>query len=368
MDLRAFIFVPALVACVIFGALFATFAAQHYLNVMQSTGSGARQVVWPAEPLVDNLWKVVYLAWLIGLWLGPAWFIGQAFAKTDLPWMRYALPLAVFWICYPFSQLSSLSGPTIWLPLHHDVFGRIARKPHVLLGFLFLSGITLALFGLGFHWTFNAEGLVYLFLGGPLFVVSALIYARLLGRLAFALMYTRSILSRRKKKKRTEKAKPEAEPPAGEEQPVFVQPSELPPIQTPDEGPLTGYDVKFDDKPRKRVRAESATAAKSPEPLPPPKRLKNDDEDVEAYGVREPEVEPEERAPVDIVKPSEIEMRLLSRDDAPKPPKQVWSLQLMEFLYQPETLAAIGLLTVLCLLLGGVVRVAREFNPARGGD
>ena len=69
-------------------------------------------LVYVAEPMVDNFWKVFYLGWLIGLWLGPAWFLGRAFSSgPDHAWLRYALPLAVFWICYPVSQMSSLSGP-----------------------------------------------------------------------------------------------------------------------------------------------------------------------------------------------------------------------------------------------------------------
>jgi len=363
MDLRAFIFVPALVACVILGFLFALFLANAYLNVLQSTGSGARDMAWPSEPFVDNFWKVFYLGWLIGLWLGPAWFLGAAFAKGDVPWMRYALPLAVFWLLYPFSQLSSLSGPSIWLPIHHDVFGRIARKPHVAIGFLVLSAGTLAIFGLAFHWTFTATGIVYLFLGSPLFVTAALVYSRLLGRLAFSLMFTKSILARKKKRKLAKEEVPDASPSQPVEESEFRPPSELPPIQTPDEGDLTGYDIRVEDAPRKRVKAQSANdrepAAASPS------RLKQADDD-EAYGVRPPEVEPEERAPVDVVKPSALEMKLLCRADAPKPPKQVWSPQVLAFVLQPDTLVVIGLLTTLCLMFGAAVRVAREFNPTRG--
>jgi len=358
----ALIFVPALVACVLFGFLFASFFANHYLNVMQCTGSGSRNVSWPSEPFVDNLWKFFYLAWIIGLWLGPAWFLGAAFSKSDVPWMRYAVPLAVFWLAYPFSQLSSLSGPSIWLPVHYDVFGRLARKPHVALGFLVWSGLALAAFGLAFHWTFFAEGLAFLIVGAPLFVISALVYSRLLGRLAFSLMFTRSVLSRRKRKKRPAEAAPAPEPPP--EEPEFRQPSELPPIATPDEGDLTGYDIQFEDAPKKRIRAQTV---EKPEPEPASPRPKFEDDDGTAeYGVHAPEVQPEDRAPVDVVKPSAFEMKLLSREDAPKPPKQVWTPQLLAFLIQPDTLAVIGLLTFLCGLFGGAVRVAREFNPTRG--
>lgn len=388
MDLGAFIFVPALVGCVIFGFVFALFASHYYLGVLQITAAGARQVSWPAEPILDSFWKVFYMAWLIGLWLGPAWFISRAFsAGPDHAWLRYAVPLAVFWICYPVSQMSSLSGPSIWLPLHHDVFGRLARKPGLVISFLAISGFVLAALGLGFHLTFFATGVQWLFIGTPLFIASALLYGRLLGRLAFALMYTRSILTRRKKKKPREDDSTESKPVRAEsasespftsvedDESSFVQPSELPPIRTPDEGDLHGYNVSFEDakpkRPKKRVRAEAA----GPEPgkagtEPPHKRIRPDeegDDDLKSYGVHEPEVEPEDRAPAEVVKPSEMEMRLLNRDDAPKPPKQVWTAEIFTFVFHPDTLVVIGLLSVMCVMVGGMVRIARAFNPASSG-
>lgn len=373
MDFRAIIFVPALVGSVIFGFVFALFAAHYYLTVLQSTASGSRQVVWVSEPILDNFWKVFYLAWLIGLWLGPAWFLGRAFAAgTDSVWLKLAVPLAVFWVCYPVSQMSSLSGPTIWLPLVPDVFGRLAAKPRVLLGFMALSGVTLAGFGLAYHWTFFADGVVWLFVGSPLLVATGLLYARLIGRLAFVLMFTRSLLARRKKKKKPKAdaagneplSLDDAERPA-EDEPGFAQPSELPPIETPDEGPLTGYDVKFaDEPPRKRVRAEAADQ----EPTRKLKRRRDADEEDEdnPYGVHEPEVQPEERAPPVVVQPSADEMRLISRDDVPRKPKQAWTADVFLFLLHPGTISVVVILSAMCIAAGGMVRIARAFNPAAG--
>jgi hypothetical protein len=391
MDLRAIIFVPALTGCIIFGFVFALFAAHHYLTVLQSTASGAKQVVWISEPILDSFWKMFYMAWLIGLWLGPAWFLGRAVgAGPDHAWMRYAVPLLVFWICYPVSQLSSLSGPSILLPLHHEVFGRLARKPGMVASFLLVSGLDLAALGLGFHWTFNADGLVWLLVGTPLFIVAALLYSRLLGRLAFALVFTRSILARKRKKKSVEAPRSHTTPafessiasPGVEDEASdgFAQPSELPPIQTPDEGPLTGYNVAFDDaspKVRKRVRAQSvrvqsvsadaSVASAQAEPDGDFQRPFPVQDDDGAYGVHEPEVQPEERAPPEVVKPSEIEMRLLNRDDVAKPPKRLWTPEVFTFVLQPDSLAVIGLLCVLCGMVGGLVRIAKAFNPVSDG-
>src|SRR5262245_56486444 len=158
-DLGAVIFVPALAGCVIFGFVFALFAAHHYLTAVQSTGSGSRDVVWSSEPILDHFWKVFYLAWLIGLWLGPAYLIGRAYTSgSDSAWLRLAVPLAVFWVCYPVSQLSSLSASTIWLPLQADVFARLVQKPGVVLGFYLISAVVLAVFGVAFKWVFLTAG------------------------------------------------------------------------------------------------------------------------------------------------------------------------------------------------------------------
>ncbi|MDB5307703.1 MAG: hypothetical protein JWO38_1905 [Gemmataceae bacterium] len=391
MDLRAVIFVPALVGSVIFGFVFALYAAHYYLTVLQSTGSGSKEVVWVNEPIIDHFWKVFYLTWLIGLWLGPAWVLGRVSAAgSDAVWFRYVVPVAVLWVCYPVSQLSSLAGPSIWLPLIPDVFGRLARKPAVVLGFFGLSGATLAGFGLAFHWVFNAPGLVWLFVGSPLLVVTGLLYARLLGRLAFVLMFTKSVLSRKRKRKRARSAdapRDDGRVPGGgtgeeaeDSGHVFTQPSDLPPINTPDEGPLSGYDVTVEDhrpKPRKRVVAEVAGSdppprSKADSPphegkTSPPRRGSEDDEDATPYGVNEPEVQPEERAPVDVVKPSAVEMQLLNRDDAPRPPKQVWTGEIFAFLVQPGTVTVILMLSAMCVGVGGMVRIAREFNPVAAG-
>lgn len=386
MDLRAVIFVPALVGCVLFGFVFALFAARSYLNVLQGTGAGAKRIPWNSGPILDSFGEVFYLAWLIGIWLIPAWFVSRAFGSgSGLLWVRYAVPLSVFWICYPVSQMSSLSGPSIWLPLHPDVFGRLARKLRLVLGFLGLSGGVLALLGLGFHWTFVADGMVTLFAGSLLFVVAGLFYARLLGRVGFALMFTRSLFARRKKRKRREEAAessanesgPEAESAvsnASDDELGFVQPSELPPIHTPDEGPVHGYNINFADEPpkKKRVRAvavkeapkESASA--EPATIESPRGSNADDDDLMSYVVREPEVEPEAAAPKEVIQPSEFEMQLLNRDDAPKPPKHVWNGDVFTFLFQPDSLAVVGLLTLLCFFAGGMVRIAREFNPVAG--
>ena len=369
----AIIFVPALVASAIFVFVFCLFAAHAYLTVMQSTAAGARDVAWASEPLVDHFWKVFYFAWLIGLWLGPAYFLGRAFAGgADAGWLKIGVPLAFLWVCYPVSQLSSLSATTIWLPLHPDVFARLAQKPGVVLGFMLWSGVTLAVFGVAFHWTFRVKGeMDLLFVGAPLLVASGLVYGRLLGRLAFALMYTKSLFAKKKRKKpKREETFAEPRPPETDE--GFEQPRDLPPIQTRFEGELTGYDVKFDDPPTppKRVLAEVDDTPPKPRKKDrkrpgsqPSREWTEADEDANPYGVREAEGMSAEASPTEVIKPSPTEMRLMAKDDAPKPPTEMWSPQLFAFLVHPGTIPVLGLLVVFCLLAGAFVRLARDFDP-----
>ncbi len=392
MDLRVLIFVPALVGAAICVFFFLTFAAHYYLTVLESTAAGAKEVTWVSESLIENFWKPFYLAWLLCLWLGPAYVIGRTLAgSTGAAWLALVVPVFVAWALYPVSQLSSLSASSVWMPLHPQVPARLAQKPAVVAGFFALTLPVFALGGVAFRWAFLTRGEWHLlFLGMPLLVLAGFLYARLLGRLAFALMFTRDLL-KRKKKKKPKKEKPEVTTTADEaESPA--QPSELPPIVTPLDGELVGYNVLMADDPpapKKRVKAEVAEdepADEEPKPEPtsapakPSKPTKSDhplerartwtddDEDTTPYGVNPSEVKDEERIPEAVLKPSAEELALLDRRDAPKPPKRVWSAEVFAFFGQPGTISAMVILTGIGLLAGVMVRVARDFNPAAGGE
>src|SRR5207248_872812 len=128
MDLRAVIFMPALAGAVILGFVFLLFMCHYFLTVLEGTGAGAKEVTWINEPMTDNFPKLVYLGWLVGIWLGPAYFIGRvATGANASPWINLAIPILVLWVVYPISQMSSLSASTMWLPLVPDVFVRMLQ-------------------------------------------------------------------------------------------------------------------------------------------------------------------------------------------------------------------------------------------------
>jgi hypothetical protein len=397
MDLRAVIFIPALVGAVICGFFFLIFASHYYLTVLESTAAGAKEVTWLSESLTDNFWKPFYLAWLLCLWLGPAYVLGRTLAaSTGINWLGFALPVFVAWGLYPVSQLSSLCASSLWIPLHPQVFARLVQKPGVTIGFFVFTLPVFALGGLGFKWAFLTAGQWdLLFLGTPLMSLAGFLYARFLGRLAFALRFTRDLLKRRKKKRAAKLVRSDepvhgtevqpAEEPSEESKPEVVQPSDLPPITTPLDGELAGYNILIahdPPAPRKRVRAEVAeepspvesvpprpqarTRAKSDHPLDRGRTWTEDDDDTTPYEMQPSEVKDEERVPEEVAKPKAEEMALLDRSDAPKRPKRTWSLELFVFLFQPGTITALVIASGMATMAGVMVRVARQFYPTGG--
>jgi hypothetical protein len=393
MDLRALIFMPALAGSVIFGCVFVLFAASYFLTVLESTSSGAREVVWTEDSIPDKAVRAAYMLWLVGLWLGPAYLIGVRLTSgSDSPWLKLLVPVLVFWIAYPISQLSSLSASTVWLPLVPGVFGRLAKKPAVYLGFMAITVPCLAVLAVGFKWAFLTDrdwGL--LFVGCPLLVISGLVYARLIGRLAFVLSFTRGY-SLRKKKRKPRREEDPARDTDEEPRQVLTQPSDLPPIITPDEGELTGYDLHVDEEVRpvrkKRLAAEVIDREPETEGVHPseedslspghegkkakPRKARpkphDDEDDVSPYDVHNAEIVPGEQVPESLAKPLASELRLLGRSDAPRPPKRAWDGDTLVFLFQNGTISAVLIASFLCWLVGLMVRVARIFNPVSGGD
>ena len=178
MNLDALIFVPALVGSTIIGFVFLLCASNYFLTVLEGTAAGAKEIPWQSEAITDHFPKVFYLAWLIGLWCGPAYFVGRALASgADPGWLRLAVPLLVMWALYPVSQLSSLSASSVWVPLTPDVFARLSQKPLVTAGFYALSLPVVVLLGVAFKWAFMTKGEWHLlFAGSPLLALAALLW------------------------------------------------------------------------------------------------------------------------------------------------------------------------------------------------
>jgi hypothetical protein len=406
MDLRALIFVPALVGSIIFTFILLLFASSYYLTVLESTATGARDVTWQqGEGITDNFWKPFYLSWLLCLWFGPAYVIGRSLAASaDEPSLAIIMPVLVAWLLYPVSQLSSLSSASVWIPLHPQVLARLMQRPGTALGFLALTLPVFALGGLAFDWSFRTEGeWQLLFLGAPLLALAGLLYARLLGRLAFALVFTRDLLARKKRKN-----DPEPKPRKRVEEPLDSCPEEEPhgealadekvaTVMSPLDGEVAGYNILMADDPpapRNRVLAEvveddaadevthplrdstdepeeTYTLDEPASPAPAIRRSQawtDDDEDATPYDLSPSLVEKEPPPRPAIFEPDAKEVALLTRTEEGLAPKRTWSPDLVSFVLQPGTISALLVISTFVVAAGVMVRLARAFNPVSGGE
>src|SRR5437764_794190 len=114
----AILFVCLLVVAVVLAILVWVFLSRCIVVVVEETAAGNDNLVWPDEPPLDWLWMAVYVAWLVGIWLVPAFFIAR-FAShhmdtTSRAWTYAALVLATFWLTFPFSLLSTMSAESRW--------------------------------------------------------------------------------------------------------------------------------------------------------------------------------------------------------------------------------------------------------------
>lgn len=117
----------------IVGGYFAAYGAHSLLVVIEQTAAGFDAVVWPEDRFLDYFWKPVYLAGLYVLWLVPVAIVAPSLAVVfgqALPRFVGGAAFAVFWLVFPVSLLSSLSGESRFLIVRWPIlkgFGRCRR-------------------------------------------------------------------------------------------------------------------------------------------------------------------------------------------------------------------------------------------------
>jgi hypothetical protein len=186
----AMIFVCLLLAAALVGTCLLVYAARCFGVIVEATAAGQDEVAWPDEPMVDWLGRAVHLCWLVAFWLLPVAVLLRLLRHFN-PQAPLALlllaPLVLFWLLFPVSVLSSLSAHSRWVFFRPAVVGGLFRVFPGTAAFYFLSAPLLGgLAALGFV-TFASGA----FLLVPVVAVAAaaglFIYARLLGRLGWAL-------------------------------------------------------------------------------------------------------------------------------------------------------------------------------------
>lgn len=343
----------------VFGALTLIFICHHYHSIVMSTASGGDRVDWPADGIVDMLWKVPYVGWLVACSTGPAMLLGGILAK-QIGAAGMIVPALVFWIIFPVVQLSSLYGSSIWVPFTPVAIRKMAGKaPAVFAFYLQTFGVT-ALGTAGVYLAFMPTRLgMYGIIAGALIMgISLFAYARLIGRIAFAAsfvgaeerpaeqglpQYTIDREVDRPKPKKRKKAKAKA----------FVQTSQRDVLKTEDADDGVGYDVNFAEE--RPVEPEEEKAF-----VPP--QYPWDDEPVTAYDAKPPEVEPVKQVDPKTFEVKESELKLIRRDDAPKEPETVWTSTVWtSFAGDHNTISNLGIACVWFAVDGIVWRILRSF-------
>ena len=355
--MSALIFVPLLVITVLVGIGVWVFLSHSIVVVVEETGAGNEQVHWADEPFVDWIWQSGYLALVAVVWIAPAILFGRVTTYNSEPYHRplYIILHAAlaFWVMFPLSLLSTMAGESRLTLLHFELFQRLAKRwPSVLLFYL-CTFLLVAAAAPALLWAVRGQGPIPM-IAGPVIVASTfMLYARLLGRLA-CLARTTYVRTKSKKKARPVRGTQATDPwevPAevGDELEAraggFVQPRELPALQTPDSEATTGYDVKF----------ESAS------PPEPPAPVEWEDAAPRTDLEKEGSIEEEDRrlrvASLNAIEPDKLEMeRHRQRRKLEREPEGTLLTGVAGFLFTGQATVQWAILSGLFALLGVMVR------------
>jgi hypothetical protein len=353
--MTAFVYIPLLALTWALGFALAIFAAHYFLVVIDSTAAGSDTIVWPEEPLVDYFWKVFCLAWLGGAWMGPVIILGRLI--TPDPWQRLGIAGGSFWLLFPIGMLSSLSARSPWVPFFPALISRIGQRLGTALGFYLLS-LPISFAFVASCYTIMMRPETSIGLGALLAPVAAaayLIYARALGRLGLVLTFTKGGENEPARGKRKRQKKKAETIKIGEhgEQPAFKQPSEMPPMQTPFEGLVSGYNVQLNDRPADWEAPHAGTKRLDEEELTPIPL----ESEIPLPDTAEPE------SPNPLLKEAATEMALIDRSRRLVEPKVVWDAGLVTFLCERRTSKAWLLLSTGLAVFGILIFFLRELRP-----
>ena len=282
MDVTAILFVPLIAGTWVFGLALLSYISHIFLTIVEETGNGVDQHVafeyrsfksyihdgfnWTEDVYTDWFLKLIYLAYIVGIWFAPSVMIGRA--VSDDPAVRTLVSTGLFWLSFPLGVASSLASASRWTPFWPPLLRLMFHRPLGTLGFYLLSAPLVAVMGTTLSLMFGGKSTVafmWVLALSPVATGAFFLYCRLLGRFAFVLNCVRGELYQEpepepepKPKKRKRKAESNpltqwASPTAAHDQhPVNAQPEDLPPIHTPDEGDVTGYNVDFSGAPAKQ--------------------------------------------------------------------------------------------------------------------
>jgi hypothetical protein len=162
-----------------------TYAAHSFLETSMESAAGSDRIIWPDEPIMDWLWKLWYLLWLLGVWAAPS---GLLYWMGKISLLTFGLSLAgVLWVIIPISLLSAESAVSRLVVFRPWVAWLMLKQPLSTAVFYIVTGILLALCG-GLAYQMVVSGNIFWVpVAAVVGAAGLLLYARLLGRMGWLL-------------------------------------------------------------------------------------------------------------------------------------------------------------------------------------
>ncbi len=281
----AMMFICLLVLDGLLGAALACFAARCFGTIVELTAAGEDHVRWPDEPLVDWLGRALHLLWLVAFWLAPVGVLLRILARVypeGIPTAWFLLPVALFWLLFPVSVLSSLSAQSRWVFFRPAMVVGLARVFPATVTFYAVTALLVGACAALVTFTLESGWLLLGPVAAAAVGTTLFVYARLLGRLAYLL----GRLEVRGRPPAPERKRPPAKRPGGKRSrkrgvevtdPWAVPKRPRKRAEPPPKLPVEGYGVAPEDvppppaeeaRPKKRRVKAYELAAEEPPPLP----------------------------------------------------------------------------------------------------
>jgi hypothetical protein len=379
----AIIFMCLFVASIIVGVFVLAYAARCVLVIVQETGLGQDEIIWPHEPMQDWLGHAVQFIELLGIWLAPAALAARMLRNVWLP-DDAALRMLLLtgpglWLFFPIGLLSSLSAQSRWVPLRWGIVVSFLRVAPGAFVFYLLTAVLLSVAVVPWYYGLFGGQAVMLPVAAGVSATVLFIYARLLGRLA--LIIQRLPVQERAPAKSKAPA-PKRPPPRGKKK-RKARPDVQDPWAVPEEererkkkerypwakeNPKTGYHVPSAEEIEGYGFAAEQPAAQEPAPEKPPRsRFASSPEEYEAYDVRgtpKPGA-PAQREPQDAHFAEQVRQRIAERTRAqPVLPPHLFFNGVYNFPFYSACLGSWLALSLAFLAEGGIVHQMLEVGRA----
>jgi hypothetical protein len=286
------IFVLLFATTIIVGFAVLMYIARCVLVVVQETGVGHDEVTWPNEPIQDWVGHAALFIELLGIWIAPAALTARLLREVWLPDQGFLRLLLLagpgLWLFFPIGLLSSLSAESRWTPFRVSIFFSFFRIAPAAFGFYVLTAILLGIAAAPWYYAIHEHGAVLLPVAAAVGGAVVLIYARLLGRVAYLIQRLPSARCAPAKVEERPAAKPAPHKPARPPKKKKRRPAAD--VQDP-------WAVPEEEKPQ--PKSKRFPWAEEPPPKPPVAWRPPTPDEIEGYGIaaEQPAPEPQEPEP-----------------------------------------------------------------------